>query len=147
MSAIVCYECGEKGHKANECLKKKNKSRTGAPRETAQNNRFYTTRNERNLTAEKQGFSFHNSQVQSTCKNIELLLIIDTGCTSQWMMKDAAIISDLELSKMGKVNYSNGTESSIETRGSVSFCQRTIKARNKSWNLTSCCTIPNTQET
>ena len=77
MSVIVCYECGEKGHKANECPKTKNKSKTGAPRETTQNKRFYTERNESNLTAEKEGFSFHTSQVHSTCKNIDLL--IDSG--------------------------------------------------------------------
>ena len=52
VSVIVCYECGAKGHKANECPKTKNKSKTGAPRETTQNKRFYTKRNESNLTAE-----------------------------------------------------------------------------------------------
>ena len=66
VSAIVCYEDGEKSHKANECPKKKNKSKTGAPREMAQNKRFYTTRIGRTLTAEKQGFSIHSSQVNST---------------------------------------------------------------------------------
>ena len=74
VSVIVCYECGAKGHKANGCPKTKNKSKTGAPRETTQNKRFYTKRNESNLTAEKQGFSFHTSQVHSTCKNIDLLI-------------------------------------------------------------------------
>ena len=86
VSVIVCYECGAKGHKANECPKTKNRSKTGAPRETTQNKRFYTNRNESNLTAEKQGFSFHTSQLHSTCKNIDLL--IDSGCTSH-MIKDA----------------------------------------------------------
>ena len=58
VSAIVCYERGEKCHKANECPKKKNMSKTGFSRETAQDNRFYMKRNESNLTAEKQEFSF-----------------------------------------------------------------------------------------
>ena len=97
VSVIVFYECGEKGHKANECPKRKNKSKTGAPPETTQNKRFNTKRNESNLTAEKQGFSFHNSQVQSTCKNIDHL--IDSGCTSH-------MIRDAELFRFG--HFENG---------------------------------------
>ena len=97
---------------------KRKKSKTGAPRETLQNKRFYTKRNESNLTAEKQGFSFKTSQVRSTCKNIELL--IDSGCTSH-MMKEAELFRDLDVSKTGKVEGANGTESNIEGRGSISF--------------------------
>ena len=114
----MCYDTGEKCHKANEYNKNKRKSKRGPPRETAQIKRFYKKRNESNLTAEKQGFSFHTSQVHSTCTNIELL--IDSGCTSH-MMKDAKLFRDLDVSKMGKVECANGTESSIEGRGSVSF--------------------------
>ena len=91
VSVIVCYECGEKDHKANECSKTKNKSKTGAPRETTQNKRFSTKQNESNLAAEKQGFSFYTSQVNSTCKNIDLL--IDNGSTSH-MIKDAELFRD-----------------------------------------------------
>ena len=91
-------------------------SKTGAPREMAQDKLFYTKRNESYLTAEKQGFRFHTSQVNSTCKNIEL----SSGCTSN-MMKDAELIKDLDVSKMGKVECANGTESSVEGRGSVKF--------------------------
>ena len=118
VSVIVCYECGAKGHKANECPKTNNKSKTGAPRETTQNKRFYTKRNESNLTAEEQGFSFHTSQTHSTYKNIDLS--IDSGCTSH-MIKDAELFGDLDISKMGNVECANGTESSIEGRGSFGF--------------------------
>ena len=144
VSVIVCYECGEKSHKANECPKTKNRSKTGAPGETTQNKCFYTKRNESNLTAEKQSFSFHTSQVHSTCKNIDLL--IDSGCTSH-LIKDAELFKDLDISKMSNVESANGTESSIEGRGSVSSWQKTIKAKIKSWNLNNCCTFPNTQKT
>ena len=100
VSVIVCYECGAKSHQANECPKTKNKSKTGAPRETTQNKSFYLKRNESSLTAEKQGFSFHTSQVHSTCKNIDLL--IDSSCTSH-MIKDAELFRDLDFSKRGNV--------------------------------------------
>ena len=118
MSAILCYECGEKSHKANDCLKMKKRSKTGALRETAQNKRFYTKRNESNRTAEKQGFSFHTSQAHSTGENIELL--IDSGCTSHIVIV-AELFSDMDVSKMGKIQSANGTESSIEGRRSVRF--------------------------
>ena len=119
----MCYECGEKGHKANECPKKKNISKTGASGETAQNKRFYTKRNESILA----GFSFHTSQVNSTCKNIELL--IDSGYTSH-MIKDAELFKDLNFSKIGKVECANGTESSIESRGSINLLPRQSRARS-----------------
>ena len=94
------------------------KSKTGAPRETAQNKRIYTKRKGSNLTAEKQDFSMHSSQAHSTGRNIELL--IDTGCTSP-MQNDAELFSDSDVSKKEKVECANGTESSIKGRGSVSF--------------------------
>ena len=71
--------------------KKKNMSKTGAPRETAQNKRFHTKRNESNLRAEKQGFSFHTSHAYSTGKRTEFS--IDSGCTSQ-IINDAEWFSD-----------------------------------------------------
>ena len=37
------------------------------------------------------------------------------------MIKDAELFRDLDISKMGNVDCANGTESSIERRGSVSF--------------------------
>ena len=37
------------------------------------------------------------------------------------MIKDAELFRDLDISKMGNVVCANGTESSIEARGSVSF--------------------------
>ena len=139
VSVIVCYERGAKGHKANECPKTKNKSKTRAPRETTQNKRFYTKRNESNLTAEKQGFSFHTSQVLSTCKNIDLL--IDSGCTSH-MIKDAELFRDLDISKMGNVECANGTESSIEGRGSVSFLAKDNQGQDQILELEQSLYVP-----
>ena len=139
VSVIVCYECGAKGHKANECPKTKNKSKTGAPRETTQNKRFYTKRNESNLTAEKQGFSFHTSQIHSRCKNIDFL--IDSGCTSH-MIKDAELLRDLDISKFGNVECANGTESSIEGRGSVSFLAKDNQGRDQILELEQSSYVP-----
>ena len=133
MFAIVCYECGEKGHKANECPKK-SKAETGAPRVTVQN--------KRKLTAEKQDFSFQTSQAHSTGKNI--VLLIDTGFTIH-MIKDAELFIDLDISKMGKVQCANGTESSIEGRRSIRFLAKD-KAKINFWNLKNRCTFPNTQK-
>ena len=130
VSAIVCYVCGEKGHKPNECPKKK----TGATRETAQSKRFYTKRNESNLTAEKQGFSFHTIQVNSTCKNIELL--IDSGCTSH-IIKNAELFRDL-----GKVECANGTESSIEGRRSVNSLAKDNQGQDKILELEQSLYVP-----
>ena len=62
------------------------------------------------LTGEKQGFSFQTRQAHSTGKNIERL--IDSDCTSH--VKDAELFSDLNVSKMGKVQFANGSKSSIE---------------------------------
>ena len=139
VSVIVCYECGAKGHKANKCPKTKNNSKTGAPRETTQNKRFYTKQNESNLTAEKQGFSFHTSQAHSTCKNIDLL--IDSGCTSH-MIKDAELFRDLDNSKMGNVECANGTESSIEGRGSVSFLAKDNQGQDQILELEQSLYVP-----
>ena len=115
------------------------KSKTGAPRETSQNKRFYTKRNESNLTAEKQGFSFHTSQVHSTCKIVDLL--IDSGCTSH-MIKDAELFRDLDISKMGNVECANGTESSIEGRGSVSFLAKDNQGQDQILELEKSLYIP-----
>ena len=82
----------------------------------AQNKRFYTSRNESNLTAEKI-FSFHTSQAQTTVKNLELLK--DSGCTS--LIKDAELFSNLYVSKIGRVQCANGSESSTEGGRSVRF--------------------------
>ena len=144
VSVIVCYECGAKGHKANECPKTKIRSKTGAPRETTQNKRFYTKRSESNLTAEKQGFSFHTCQVHSTCKNIDLL--VDSGCTSH-MIKDAELFRDLDISKMCNVECANGTESSIEGRGSVSFLAKDNQGQDQILELEQSLYVPNTQKT
>ena len=142
MSAIVCYECGEKSHNANESSRKQIRSKTGASRETARNKRFYKKRNESNLAAEKQGFSFHTSQVNSTCKNIELLL--DTGCTSH-MIKDAELFNDLDVSKMRKVECENGTEFSIERRGALNFLANENQGQYQILESDNRCTFPNTQ--
>ena len=139
VSVIVCYESGANGHKANECPKTKNKSKTGAPRETTQNKRIYTKRNGSNLTAEKQGFSFLTSQVHSTCKNIDLL--IDSGCTS-YMIKDAGLFKDLDISKMGDVECANGTESSIEGRVSVSFLAKDNQGQDRILQLEQSLYVP-----
>ena len=112
----MCYESGEKDKKANEGPKEKYKWKTGAPCETTINKRFYTKRNESNLTAENQSFLPHTSQVHSTWKNIDFL--IDSGCTSH-MTNDTELLKDLVVSKIGKVECAIGIESSVVGRGSL----------------------------
>ena len=117
--AIVCYECGEKGHKANACPKAQKKPFDKRNKETRK--RFFTKRNEGNVTTEfndTDGFSFHASDKREDGSHFELL--IDSGCTSH-MIKDIELFSYLETSQKGKVSCANGTESVVEGRGKIEF--------------------------
>ena len=117
--AIVCYECGEKGHKANACPKAQKKPFDKRNKETQK--RFFTKRNEGNLTTElndTDGFSFHASDQREDGSQFELL--IDSGCTSH-MIKEIELFSYLETSQKGKVSCANGTESVVEGRGKIEF--------------------------
>ena len=79
--SIVCYEGGEKSHKANACSKAQNKPFDKRNKKTQK--RFFTKRNEGNLTTElndTDGFFFHALDKQEDDFHFELL--IDSGCTS-----------------------------------------------------------------
>ena len=117
--AIVWYKCGEKGHKANACPKAQKKQFDKRNKETQK--RFFTKRNEGNLTTElnhTDGFSFHASDKQEDDSHFEFL--IDSDCTSH-MIKDIELFSYLEPSQKGKVSCANSTESVVEGRGKIEF--------------------------
>ena len=116
--AIVCYECGEKGLKANACPKAQKKPFDKRNKETQR--RFFTKRNDGNLTTElndTDGFSFHASHKREEESHFELL--IDSGCTS-YMIKDIELLSYLETSQK-KVSSANGTESVVDGRDKIVF--------------------------
>ena len=118
---------------------KKDTSKTGVPRETAQNKRFYTKRTESDLTTEKQGFLFHTFQVHSTFNDIELLK--DSGCTSH-IIEDAEMFRDLDVTKTGKIECTNGTESNIEGGRSLSFFAKHNQGQNQTWELEKSLHVP-----
>ena len=117
--AIVCYECDEKGHKAKACHKSQKKPFDKRDKETQK--RFFTKRNEVNLTTElndTDGFSFHASDKREEDSHVELLK--DSGSTSH-MIKDIELLSYLETSQKRKVSCANGTESVVEGRAKIEF--------------------------
>ena len=78
---IVCFDCGEKGHKANACLTFQKKSFEKRNKETRK--WFLTKRNACNLTTklnDTDGFSFHASEKREEDSHFEQLT--DSGCTS-----------------------------------------------------------------
>ena len=136
--SIVCYECGEKGHKAKTCPKKK-KVQAPTQHEPVQNKRFFTKRNESNLTTEADGFSFHASNEKSDREDFDLL--IDSGCTSH-MIRDAKLFRELKLSKTGKVACANGSESLIEGTGKIRFLATDEMGRQEELELEHALYVP-----
>ena len=123
--AIVCYECGEKGHKANACHKAQKKPFDIRNKETRK--RFFTKRNEGNLTTElndTDGFSFYASDTRE--EDSHFVLLIDSGCTSH-MIKDIELFSHLETSQKENLSCANGTESVVEGRGKIEFFAKHYK--------------------
>ena len=123
--AIVCYGCGEKGHEANSCPKGQKKSFDKRNKETQK--RFFTKRNECNLTTElndTDGFSFHASDKREDDSHFELW--IDSGCTRN-MIKDIELFSYLETYQKGKVSCAKGTESVVEGRGKIQIFVNTSR--------------------
>ena len=58
------------------------------------------------------------------------------------MIKDAELLRDLDISKISNVECANGTESSIEGRGSVSFLAKVNKGQDQILELEQSVYVP-----
>ena len=98
----------------------------------AHNKLFYTERHQSNITAEKEGFPFKTSQVQSTCKNVEVL--IGNGLTSH-RIKEADMFTSLILLKLSARAELNPI---LKVEDGLYFSKK-VKAEMKSLNLKTRC--------